>query len=87
MRLRNLKKQGKTLRYLGKMNSNQIRVGLQELNVDSPIARLQGTNNIIQIHTKRYNHHPLIIQGPGAGKEVTSAGVLADIRQIMSVGR
>lgn len=86
-RLRNLKTEGKTLRYLGMMNKNQIRVGLQELDIDSPIARLQGTNNIIQIHTKRYNHHPLIIQGPGAGKEVTSAGVLADIRQIMRVGR
>lgn len=86
-RLENLKRDGKTLRFLGKMNRHQIRVGLQEIEIDSPVARLQGTNNIIQIRTRRYSHQPLIIQGPGAGKEVTSAGVLADIRQIMRNGR
>ena len=78
-----LRERGKTLRYLGSMNKEKITVGLKELDINSPIARLQGTNNIIQIHTKRYDHQPLIIQGPGAGKEVTSAGLLADIRQIM----
>jgi len=82
-RLSDLKKKGKTVRYLGKMNKNRIRVGLEELDLNSPIARLYGTNNIIQIKTRRYDHQPLIIQGPGAGKEVTAAGVLADIRQIM----
>ena len=86
-KLDDLKKAGKTIRYLGTMRKGDIRVGLQELDIDSPIARLQGTNNIIQIKTRRYSHQPLIIQGPGAGKEVTSAGVLADIRQIMRDGR
>lgn len=85
-RLSNLKSEGKTLRYLGKMRKDHVRVGLQELDINSPVARLQGTNNIIQIQTKRYDHQPLIIQGPGAGKEVTSAGVLADIRQIIKDG-
>jgi len=86
-KLEQLKKSGKTLRYLGKMEKDRIHVGLQELDINSPVARLQGTNNIIQIRTRRYNDQPLIIQGPGAGKEVTSAGVLADIRQIMRGGR
>jgi len=74
-KLDELKKAGKTIRYLGRMKKDSIRVGLQ------------GTNNIIQIKTRRYSHQPLIIRGPGAGKEVTSAGVLADIRQIMRDGR
>ncbi|CAN5242007.1 aspartokinase [soil metagenome] len=82
VKLQNLKKDGKTLRYLGKMNGDGITVGLQEIEINSPVGRLYGTNNIIQIKTKRYDHQPLIIQGPGAGKEVTAAGVLADIRQI-----
>lgn len=86
-KLDELKKEGKTIRYIGKMEKDHITVGLQELDIDSPVARLQGTNNIIQIRTRRYSHQPLIIQGPGAGKEVTSAGVLADIRQIMRNGR
>lgn len=86
-RLDKLRDKGKTIRYLGKMKKDHIIVGLQKLDIDSPVARLQGTNNIIQIRTRRYRHQPLIIQGPGAGKEVTSAGVLADIRQIVRNGR
>lgn len=86
-RLANLKKEGKTIRYLGKMDTNGIRVGLEKIDADSPVARLYGTNNIIQIKTRRYDHQPLIIQGPGAGKEVTAAGVLADIRQITGMGK
>lgn len=82
-----LRKKEKTLRYLGTMNKEGISVGLKELEIDSPIARLKGTNNIIQISTKRYSYQPLIIQGPGAGKEVTSAGILADIRIIMRDSR
>lgn len=82
-RLVTLKSEGKTLRYTGKMNKEGINVGLQEVKIDSPLGQLNGTNNVIQIKTSRYNHQPLIIQGPGAGKEVTSAGVLADIRQIL----
>ena len=82
-----LREKGKTLRYLGTMNEEGISVGLKELEIDSPIARLKGTNNIIQISTKRYSYQPLIIQGPGAGKEVTSSGLLAEIRQIMRDSR
>jgi bifunctional aspartokinase / homoserine dehydrogenase 1 len=81
-----LKADGKTLRYTGTMKKNGINVGLQEVEIDSPLGRLYGTNNVIQIKTRRYDHQPLIIQGPGAGKEVTSAGVLADIRQILRDG-
>jgi len=82
-KLEKLKSDGKTLRYTGTMNKEGINVGLQEVEIDSPLGRLNGTNNVIQIKTRRYNGQPLIIQGPGAGKEVTSAGVLADIRQIL----
>lgn len=86
-RLSDLKEKGKTIRYLGKMDKRGIRVGLEEMDMNSPVARLYGTNNIIQIKTRRYDHQPLIIQGPGAGKEVTAAGVLADIRQITGWGK
>ncbi|REL38105.1 hypothetical protein DYD21_05680 [Rhodohalobacter sp. SW132] len=85
-RLEALKEKGKTVRYIGKMTERGIKVGPQEIDINSPVARLYGTNNIIQIQTKRYDHQPLIIQGPGAGKEVTAAGVLADIRQISRNG-
>ena len=85
-KLQDLSKSNKTVRYLAVSDSNGVEVGPKIIDKDSPVARLQGTNNIIQIHTRRYSDQPLIIQGPGAGKEVTAAGVLADIRQIISSG-
>lgn len=81
--LAKLDEQNKTLRYTGLLNSDGIRVGLQEVEKNSPLGRLSGTNNLIQIKTKRYADQPLIIQGPGAGKEVTAAGVLADVLNII----
>lgn len=85
-KLQDLHTSGKTIRYLAVMDSSGVKVGPNVISKDSPVARLQGTNNIIQIHTRRYSDQPLIIQGPGAGKEVTAAGVLADIRQIVTAG-
>lgn len=81
-RLTSLHQKQQTLRYTGTLNHHGIRVGLQEVQMDSPLGRLKGTTNLIQIRTKRYSDQPIIIQGPGAGKEVTAAGVLSDILKI-----
>ena len=32
--------------------------------------------------TKRYKERPLVVRGPGAGAEVTAAGVFAEIIKI-----
>jgi len=37
---------------------------------------------MIVIHTERYRERPLVIQGPGAGADVTAAGVFAEIIQL-----
>lgn len=81
-RFENEKKNGRTLRYIGKLKEGKIKVGIQSIPIDSPSGRLTGTNNLIEIKTRRYLDQPLIIQGPGAGKEVTAAGVLTDILKI-----
>ena len=73
---------GHTLRYTGSLTDNKIKVGIQSVPKSSSLGQLRGTNNLIQIRTKRYNDQPLIIQGPGAGKEVTAAGVMTDILSI-----
>lgn len=73
---------GNRLRYTGKYSNGMIEVGIQEVSTSSSLGRLTGTNNLIQIRTKRYNQQPLIIQGPGAGKEVTASGIIADILSI-----
>jgi homoserine dehydrogenase len=45
----------------------------------TPIGALQGTRNLIAFTTRRYHTEPLVISGPGAGPEVTAAGILNDI--------
>ena len=49
---------------------------------NSPFGRLQGTDNQVCITTNRYKHNPLVVTGPGAGSDVTAAGVLNDILAI-----
>ena len=44
-----------------------------------PFYNLQGSDNIISYKTNRYLNRPLVVKGPGAGAEVTAAGVFADI--------
>lgn len=70
------------LRYVGKFTPGEIAVGVEEVKADSPLGGLKGTDNLIQIYTKRYATSPIIIQGPGAGRDVTAAGVLGDVIDI-----
>jgi len=76
---------GNTLRYIGELKNGKISVGVKEVSRDSPLGQLKGTDNMVQIYSDRYAHSPVTIQGPGAGKEVTAAGILADILKIASV--
>lgn len=73
---------GNTLRYTGLLRDGKITVGISEVPKSSTLGQLTETNNLVQIKTKRYYDQPLVIQGPGAGKEVTAAGILADVLSI-----
>jgi aspartokinase/homoserine dehydrogenase 1 len=77
--------QGQRLRYLGSVKEGKARVQLQAVGPEHPAFRLTGSNNLISIRTKRYFDHPLVIQGPGAGAQVTAAGVVADILSCLPV--
>jgi len=57
-------------------------VSLQAVVADHPFAQLALTDNVIAFTTERYHDNPLIIRGPGAGPEVTAAGVFADLLRI-----
>lgn len=62
----------------------RVSVGLQRAaGRYSDFAQLSGPDNMFRIRTEHYDRHPQIIQGPGAGAEVTAAGVLADILNIV----
>ncbi|WHZ19564.1 MAG: Homoserine dehydrogenase [Rhodanobacteraceae bacterium] len=68
------------LRYLARFDADgQARVGLAEVPRDHPTAHLQGADNLFAIHTARYARRPLVIQGAGAGPEVTAQALLGDI--------
>jgi len=76
------KEAGQVLRYTGKFHRGKITIGIESVPKLSALGSLSGTTNLITIRTSRYNDQPLTIQGPGAGKEVTAAGVLADLLKI-----
>lgn len=70
---------GKVLRYIGKLEAGKVTVTLQMVDDSHPFYMLSGSDNIISFTTDRYKDRPLVIKGPGAGAEVTAAGVFADI--------
>jgi aspartokinase/homoserine dehydrogenase 1 len=60
----------------------RARVGLVEIAADHPFARTSLTDNVVRFTTARYLENPLVVQGPGAGPEVTAAGVFADLLRV-----
>lgn len=80
-----LAKENKKLRFVATLNNGICEMGLKEVPHDHPFFDLEGSNNIIQITTERYNEYPMIIKGYGAGASVTAAGVFADIISIANV--
>ena len=70
------------LRYVGKVEDGRCSVSLSEYPEDHPFSQARGTDNVISFTTQRYHSQPLVIKGPGAGPEVTAAGVFADILRL-----
>jgi homoserine dehydrogenase len=71
--------QGKVLRFAATIENGTCSVGPTLVEADSPLGRLQGTDNLVEFHTRWYSPTPLVIQGRGAGTDATAAGVLSDI--------
>lgn len=76
---------GNVLRYVCVIEGSRCEVGIQELPKDSPLGRLRGSDNVLEIYSRCYNKQPLVIQGAGAGNDTTAAGVLADILDIQDL--
>ncbi|WP_183581053.1 bifunctional aspartate kinase/homoserine dehydrogenase I [Mucilaginibacter sp. X5P1] len=70
---------GKVLRYIGKLEDGKVAITLQMVDENHPFFTLSGSDNIISFTTDRYKERPLVVKGPGAGAEVTAAGVFADL--------
>jgi aspartokinase/homoserine dehydrogenase 1 len=84
-RLETARSNGQVLRYVAELDaSGNAKVALRALPGDHPFAHLALTDNVVAFTTDRYCDNPLIVQGPGAGPEVTAAGVFADVLRVAS---
>ncbi len=73
---------GEKLRFMATLENGKAKVGLNSLPNSHPFSSLSGSDNMILLTTDRYHDRPMIIRGPGAGADVTAAGVFADVIRI-----
>ena len=83
--LRNAQAEDKVLRFVGSVERDgTASVKLRRYPTDHAFARISHTDNIVRFQTDRYQKNPLIVQGPGAGPQVTAAGVFSDLLRLMT---
>ncbi|MEG2940847.1 MAG: homoserine dehydrogenase [Thermomonas sp.] len=76
---------GEKLRFVGRLQAGGLAtVGLESLPAEHPLVGGAGTDNRVAIWSDRYRDRPLVIQGPGAGADVTAAGLLDDALAIQA---
>nr|WP_243042248.1 homoserine dehydrogenase [Dyella sedimenti] len=74
---------GSVLRHVASLDAKgHASVRLAMLPLSHPFAHTRLTDNVVQFTTHRYRDNPMLVQGPGAGPEVTAAGVFADLLRI-----
>lgn len=74
---------GGVLRHVASLDARgHARVRLEVIPVHHAFANARETDNVIQFRTRRYADNPLVIQGPGAGPEVTAAGIFSDLLRL-----
>lgn len=80
-----LLKEQKRLRFIARWADGNASVSLTEVDKTHPFYNLEDSNNMVLLTTKRYRKYPMIIQGYGAGADVTAAGVFADIMRVANI--
>ena len=77
------KQRGQVLRYVGRIDADgKATVALTHLDAKHAFANIALTDNVVRFATRRYCDNPLIVQGPGAGPEVTAGGVFSDLLRL-----
>ena len=81
--------EGHSLRHLARLERDgRASVGAVALAADHPCCHTRLTDNLVQFATARYADNALVVQGPGAGPDVTAAGVFGDVLAIVhALGR
>ena len=81
--LSDARSKNQVLRYVGRIEADgTATVGLVRLDAKHAFANIALTDNVVRFATRRYCDNPLIVQGPGAGPEVTAAGVFCDLLRL-----
>ncbi len=75
----------KRWRFVARMDHGKASVSLEAVEHNHPFYGLEGSNNIVLLTTARYREYPMLIQGYGAGAEVTAAGVFANVMSIANI--
>ncbi len=74
--------EGKVLRMVASLENGVASIGLQSVDATHPFYQLSGSDNMIVFTSERYKDRPLVVRGPGAGAEVTAAGIFSEIIKI-----
>jgi bifunctional aspartokinase / homoserine dehydrogenase 1 len=72
----------RVLRYVVTATPRSVSARLAAVPASSAMGALEGTRNLVAFTTRRYRTEPLVVSGPGAGPEVTAAGILNDIHSL-----
>jgi bifunctional aspartokinase / homoserine dehydrogenase 1 len=81
--LADARERNQVLRYVGRIDAGgKATVGLMRLEAKHAFANIALTDNVVRFATRRYCDNPLIVQGPGAGPEVTAGGVFSDLLRL-----
>lgn len=84
-----VEKNNQHLKFIARMEASDGKahcsIGLEKVDRHSPFYDLEGSNNIVMLHTERYDPHPMMVRGYGAGAAVTAAGVFGDILDVANV--
>ncbi|MFA0036710.1 bifunctional aspartate kinase/homoserine dehydrogenase II [Vibrio chagasii] len=85
-RLKKAHSQQKVLRYVARLEKNgKATVGVEALSKEHALANLLPCDNIFAIESKWYKDNPLVIRGPGAGREVTAGAIQSDLNRMSSL--
>lgn len=80
--LQEARQNGKVLRYVCSLENGKASAKVMSVPANSPLGSIRETDNIIAFITEYYNKTPIVIQGAGAGIDVTSMAVLSDIIKV-----
>lgn len=82
-RLEAANEMGLVLRYVARFDANgKARVGVEAVRADHPLAALLPCDNVFAIESRWYRDNPLVIRGPGAGRDVTAGAIQSDLNHL-----